>query len=151
VPVGLWEIDARTRTRGFTARAEFAMLFIGDTAALNTALAASPEPPSLPVAKRSQGGYVEGGYDLLRLFAPTTDQSLTLFARFDYVNTQASIAQASLDAGFAADKGLIRYITTAGLVYRPIPQIALKTDYRRHELGAGPGFNEFAAGLGWMF
>ena len=39
VPVGLVEIDARTRHRGFTARAEFAMLFIGDTAALNQALA----------------------------------------------------------------------------------------------------------------
>ena len=39
VPVGLCEIDARTRYRGFTARAEFAMLFIGDTAALNQALA----------------------------------------------------------------------------------------------------------------
>src|SRR5204862_3492294 len=35
VPVGLVEADARTRYRGFTARAEFALLFIGDTAALN--------------------------------------------------------------------------------------------------------------------
>jgi len=151
VPVSLWEIDARTRIRGFTARAELAMLFIGDTAALNTALAASPEPPALPVAKRSQGGYLEAGYDLLRLLAPSTDQSLTLFARFDYVDTQASIAQASLDAGFAADKSFVRTIATAGLVYRPIPQIAVKGDYRRHELGAGPGYNELAAGLGWMF
>jgi hypothetical protein len=151
VPVGLWEIDARTRIRGFTARAEFAMLFIGDTGPLNQALAANDPTASLPVAKRSQGGYLEAGYDLLRLVAPTTDQSVTLFGRFDYANTQASIAQASLDAGFAADETLIRYVYTAGLVYRPIPQIAIKGDYRRHEFGAGPGYNELAAGLGWMF
>jgi hypothetical protein len=151
VPVGLWEIDARTRILGFTARAELAMLFIGDTGPLNQALAANDPAASLPVAKRSQGATLEVGYDLLRLVAPTTDQSVTLFGRFDYANTQASIAQASLDAGFAADKTLIRYVYTAGLVYRPIPQIAIKGDYRRHELGAGPGYNELAAGLGWMF
>jgi hypothetical protein len=151
VPVGLFEIDARTRIRGFTARAELALLFIGDTGPLNQALAANDPTASLPVAQRSQGGYLEAAYDLLRLIAPTTDQSVTLFGRFDYANTQASIAQASLDAGFAADQTLVRYIYTAGLVYRPIPQIAIKGDYRRHEFGAGPGHNELAAGLGWMF
>ena len=70
VPVGLWEIDARTRYRGFTARAEFAMLFIGETAALNQALAANDPTVSLPVAKRSQGGYLEAGYDMMRLLLP---------------------------------------------------------------------------------
>jgi hypothetical protein len=146
VPVGLWEVDARTRWRGFTARAEFAMLFIGDTAALNAELAMAMPPPSLPVASRSQGGYLEAGYDLLRLIAPATDQSVTLFGRYDYVNTQAAVA-----AGLTPDDAFIRHVVTAGLVYRPIPQIALKGDYRRHEFGAGPGYNELAAGLAWMF
>jgi hypothetical protein len=151
VPVGLFEVDARTRHRGFSARAEFAMLFIGDTAALNQALAANSPDASVPVAQRSQGGYLEAAYDLMRLIAPSTDQSVTLFARYDYANTQGSVAQASIDAGFLPNNAYIRHIITAGLVYRPIPQIALKADYRRHELGAGPGFNELAAGLGWMF
>ena len=146
VPVGLWEIDARTRYRGFTARAEFAMLFIGETAALNQALAANDPTVSLPVAKRSQGGYLEAGYDMMRLFCPTTEQSVTLFSRFDYVNTQASVA-----AGLTPDEAFLRYVFTAGLVYRPIPQIALKGDYRRHWFGAGPSYNELAAALAWMF
>src|SRR5262245_21063810 len=146
VPVGLVEVDARTRYRGFTARGLFAMLFIGDTAALNGQLGMAMPPPSLPVAKRSQGGYLEAGYDLLRLAAPASDQSVTLFGRYDYVNTQASLA-----AGLTADQTLIRHIFTLGLVYRPIPLIALKADYRRHEFGAGPGFNELAAATAWMF
>jgi hypothetical protein len=146
VPVGLFEVDARTRWRGFTARAEFALLFIGDTAALNAELAMAMPPPSLPVASRSQGGYLEAGYDLLRLIAPATDQSVTLFGRYDYVNTQAAVA-----AGLTPDEAFIRHVVTAGLVYRPIPQIALKGDYRRHEFGAGPGYNELAAALAWMF
>jgi hypothetical protein len=146
VPVGLWEIDARTRYRGFTARAELAMLFIGETAALNQALAANDPAASLPVAKRSQGAYLEAGYDLMRLVCPLSEQSVTLFSRFDYVNTQASVA-----AGLTPDQALLRYVITAGLVYRPIPQIALKGDYRRHWFGAGPGYNELAAALAWMF
>jgi hypothetical protein len=95
---------------------------------------------------RSQGAYLEAGYDLVRLAAPTSDQSLTLFGRFDYANTQASVV-----APFVADQALIRYVMTAGLVYRPIPQIAVKGDYQRHWFGAGPGYNEFAAALAWMF
>ncbi|HWJ55017.1 MAG TPA: hypothetical protein VNR90_02350, partial [Vicinamibacterales bacterium] len=101
---------------------------------------------SLPVAKRSQGAYLEAGYDLMRLVCPTSDQSVTLFSRYDYANTQASVA-----AGFTADDSLIRHIFTVGLVYRPIPHIALKGDYRRHWFGAGDGFNELAAALAWMF
>jgi hypothetical protein len=146
VPVGLFEVDARTRYRGFSARAELALLFIGDTAALNVALAANDPMASLPVAKRSQGGYLEAGYDVLRLIAPGTDQSVTAFGRYDYVNTQASLAP-----GLVADDRLIRHTLTLGLVYRPIPYIALKGDYRRHEFGAGSGFNELATALAWMF
>ena len=82
----------------------------------------------------------------MRLIAPSTDQSVTLFSRYDYTNTQASVA-----AGFTADDTLIRHIMTVGLVYRPIPQIALKGDYARHWFGAGPGYNELAAALAWMF
>ena len=147
VPVGLFEVDARTRYRGFSARAELALLFIGDTAALNVALAGKvPPTTSLPVAKRSQGGYLEAAYDLMRLIAPSTDQSVTVFGRYDYANTQASVA-----GGLTPDQTLIRHVLTVGLVYRPIPQIALKGDYRRHWFGAGAGYNELAAALAWMF
>jgi len=146
VPVGLIEADARTRYHGFTARAELALLFIGDTAALTQALPGVNPDATLPVAKRSQGGYLEAGYDLLRLLAPGTDQSVTLFGRYDYANTQASVV-----AGLTPDQSFIRHIFTAGLVYRPIPHIAVKGDYRRHEFGAGPGYNELAVALAWMF
>ena len=72
VPVGLFEADARTRYRGFTARAEVALLFIGDTAALNQALAAGTPEQMAPCRSPTQlqGGYLEAGYDLMRLLAP---------------------------------------------------------------------------------
>src|SRR5262245_11694727 len=150
VPVGLFEVDARTRWRGFSARAAFAMLFVGDTAALSRTLAAV-DMGLVPVAQRSQGGYLEAGYDLLRLAAPTTEQSLTLFGRYDYVNTQANVVAESVANGFPPRNEFIRHVLTLGLVYRPIPQIALKGDYIRHEFGAGAGYNELATALAWMF
>ncbi|HEY4184565.1 MAG TPA: hypothetical protein VGP07_05815 [Polyangia bacterium] len=149
VPLGLVEVDARTRVKGFSARAEAAMLFIGDTSALNQALAAaatSEAPASLPVASRLQGGYVEVGYDLLRLATPGSLQELTLFGRYDYVNTQASVP-----SGSAANLSFVRYTETIGLVYRPLAEIGLKADYRRHEFGSGPSFNELATAITWMF
>jgi hypothetical protein len=148
VPLGLFEADARTRYRGFTARAEIAFLFIGDTGALNTAFTTgTPEQmDAIAVASQLRGGYVEAGYDLLRVLAPATAQDVTLFFRYDYANTQAAVA-----AGFVANPAFIRHSQTLGLVYRPIPEVALKADYRRHEFGAGPSYNEFATALTWMF
>jgi hypothetical protein len=159
VPLWLFEVDGRTRHRGFEARAEAAILFIGDAGALDAALAAAAmaagDPAPAPVASQLRGAYLDVGYDLLRILAPGTEQTLTLFGRFDYASTQASVP-----AGFVADNSLIRYTYTAGLLYRPIPQIGIKLDYRRHELG-GPsgdgnlgiesGFNEIATALTWMF
>jgi len=150
VPLGLFEADARTRYRGFTARAEVAFLFIGDTGALNAAFtsptATTEQMDAIAVASRLRGGYVEAGYNLLRLLAPGTMQDVTAFFRYDYANTQASVA-----AGFTANPALIRYTETVGLVYRPIPEVGIKADYRRHEFGAGPSYNELATALTWMF
>ena len=155
VPLGLFEADARTRYRGFTARAEIAFLFIGDTGALNTAFTtrcASPnvctleQMDAIAVASQLRGGYVEAGYNVLRLLAPGTMQDVTAFFRYDYANTQAAVP-----AGFTANPAFIRYTETVGLVYRPIPEVGIKADYRRHEFGAGPSYNEFATALTWMF
>jgi hypothetical protein len=38
-----------------------------------------------------------------------------------------------------------------GLVYKPIPQIALKADYRFRQLGDGTTNREFASAITWLF
>jgi hypothetical protein len=148
VPVGLFEIDSRTRRGGFEARAELAFLLIGDTAALNTALTPMPPEtnPALPIPSFAIGGYAELGYDLFRLVAPDSAQTLRFFGRYDFVDTQADV-----QAPFSARPELRRHVVTMGLTYLPIPQIALKLDCRRHEFGEGPGFNEIASAITWMF
>jgi len=150
VPVTLFEVDARTCVGGFTARAQIAALFIGDAAALDAALRdaalAVSAPVPDPVSAQARGGYLEAGYDLLRLAAPASAQTVTLFGRFDYVDTQADVP-----TGFTANPALRRTIYTIGLLYRPVPGIGLKLDYRRHQFGAGNGHNELASAITWMF
>jgi hypothetical protein len=148
VPVTLFEADARTRWGGFTARAQAAVLFIGQASALNQALEGGPteQQDAVPVSSQSRGAYLEVGYDILRLLAPKERQTLTAFVRGEYVDTQADVP-----AGFEAKLEFRRYSAVAGLVYRPIPQIALKADYRRREFGKGPGFNEIATAITWLF
>src|SRR5262249_56455018 len=93
-----------------------------------------------------QGAYAEVAYDLLRLVAPSTEQSLTAFTRFDYADTQASVP-----SGFTPRLEFRRFSQMVGLVYPPIPQVALKADYRRHCLGNHHPSNESPPALASCF
>ena len=142
IPLALVEADVRTRWHGFSARAEVAVLFIGKAAALTAEL----DPAAGPISSQSRGAYAEVAYDLLRLVAPSTAQTLTAFARFDYADTQAAVP-----AGLQPRLEFRRYSEVAGLVYRPIPQIALKADFRLRQYGAGPDTHEAASAVTWLF
>ena len=148
VPVWLFEIDARFHRGGWSGRGEFALQLISDAAALNQALLSGTDAQKEagPVASRSQGAYAELAYDLLRLLAPSSEQSLTAFTRFDYADTQASVP-----SGLTPRLEFRRFSQMVGLVYRPIPQVALKADFRRHWLGSGDAYNEFASAITWLF
>jgi hypothetical protein len=152
VPVGLIEADFRTTLGGFTGRAELALAFIGDTAALNQLLMTPPPAGSeerlaaVPVSSQLRGGYLEAGYDVLHLACPESTHGLTTFVRYDYVDTQARVL-----GGIPRQTDLPRHSVTAGLVYRPIPAIGLKADYRRREPIVGAGWNVWSAAITWMF
>jgi hypothetical protein len=141
VPVGLFDFDARSRIGGLTLRLEVAVSTIGDTAALDAALTAGG-----PVASLSWGGYAEAGYDLLRWWAPSTSQEFSVFDRFDTVDTQLQVP-----VGFTADLANRRVSDIVGIVYKPIPQIALKLDGRRQWLGNGVVYNQLDSAITWLF
>jgi len=148
VPVTLFEIDARTRRGAFSARAELAFLFIGDAAALSTALAGGTDEQQEagPISSQSRGAYLELGYDLFQLIRPSWEQSLTVFGRFDYADTQADVP-----SGFDPRLEFRRTSIIGGLVWRPIPQVAIKADVRRRFYGAGDDTNEAAGAITWLF
>jgi hypothetical protein len=148
VPIGLFDVDARTRRGPFSARAELAVLLIGEADKLSAAFAAgTPDQMAAgPISSRAIGGYVEVAYDVLHLTGIQTDQTITAFGRFDYADTQAAVP-----SGFQAQLQFRRTSGVFGVVWRPIPQIAIKTDYRHRVYGAGPNDDEFAAAITWLF
>jgi hypothetical protein len=150
VPVTMAEADARTRLRRFSARAEVAVQLIGDAGALDAALAAAQtaagQQVTGPVSARSQGGYVEAAYDVMAGEAAQGASALTVFGRYDRVDTQAAVP-----SGFVERPEFRAHIATLGLTFHPLPQIALKLDGRRRWLGDGTRRNEAAAAITWMF
>jgi hypothetical protein len=99
------------------------------------------------VGRRIAGGYVEGGYNLLAFVAPKSSQRLNAFVRYDHYDTQAEVAAGTLD-----DATLARRITTFGLTYKPLWNVAFKADYQFRDNQAGAGENEvLALGVGYQF
>ena len=74
------------------------------------------------------GWYVEGGVDVLRLISPEAKQSVTTYARYEDVDTQASLA-----AGVPASGGFEDQIVTFGASWSPLPALVFKLDYEQFD------------------
>ena len=142
--VGLVEIDARFRRRGFEARGQFARAFIGDAARLNDALTlligVAPN-----IARQLQGFYLEGS----RLFAlPRWRHEIAFFARFEDFDTQFRMPE-----GVEAIPDFNRQAWTVGATYFLDPDVAVKFDYTHQHSAAtirrAP--RTINVGIGWWF
>ncbi len=100
-------LNAKTRWQGFEAKAEFAYFHISDTDTLNAVTGSN-------VADQLLGGYIEVAYDLL--FSEDTEKQVLPFSRIEYYSTDPdNEALQTIDA-------------VVGLTFRPIPQVAFKSD-----------------------
>ena len=78
--------------------------------------------------------------------APATPLALTPYVRFEQVDTQHRVP-----SGFTRDLSRDGTLRTLGLEFKPIPNVALKTDYQWIENEAGTGRNQFNVNLGYAF
>jgi hypothetical protein len=139
-PVLLVSGDARYDTGPFMLRGVVATVEVYDADKINAVY-------GLGVGRRIAGGYVEGGYNLLSVFAPASSQRLNAFVRYENYDTQAKAAPGTPD-----DDTLARRITTFGLSYKPLWNVAFKADYQLRRNKAGAGQNEvLALGVGYQF
>lgn len=96
------------------------------------------------VGTLQRGHYAEVGYDLL---ARTGSRHAVIpFVRAERLERQAEVA-----AGVTKDQSLSERITTAGVVYKPIPQVAVKADFSRIRNDARTGRNQITMALGYYF
>jgi len=135
--VGIWEADARLRFGGLDLRGVVATVAV-DAADQISAVTMKT------IGDQMLGWYVEAGYDVLRLLG--RDQSLVPFVRYEAFDTQRSVP-----AGLTADPTNDRTVTTAGVAYYPIPDVAIKGDWEGWKDGTGDRGGRVNLGVGYQF
>ena len=134
----LLDLHGEWRARGLQVRGLFVRTTLGGAYLQN--LGASD--PAREAGTRQWGGYLEAGYDLL----DSGRQALIPFLRWERFNTQGSVITGVTPLG-AGDQSAL----TAGLNYKPIPNISVKADFQKVENRARTGQNQFNASLGFFF
>lgn len=138
--VALLSADARVESGAASFRGVFATVHVSDADRINAVYGHG-------MASRITGGYAEAAYDLLSLVASRGPSRLNAFVRHERYDTQASVP-----ASTVGDRALARRLTTFGLVYKPIYNIALKADYQIRRNRAHAGEDQVARlGLGYQF
>jgi hypothetical protein len=130
------EGHGQLQMRGLYARAH-----LDDVAQLNAARSLSG---SAGVAEVMEGGYFQGGYNILTEFS--SSRSLMPFYRFEKINTQAKVA-----TGFTANPANDRTINTVGVQFLPIPNVSVKSDYQWIQNEANTGLSQCNISLGYNF
>jgi len=153
----IWELHGQFDRGGLHTRALFSMAHVDDAADLSRALGPLPPALGLPggtgslsageaIASRMLGVYAEVGYEVLQWIIPETDMSLEPFFRYEYVDTQNDVP-----TGFVRDRSQIVSSYTAGLHFKPIPNVVVKLDYRNRSARSGEIGDEVNAGIGLVF
>lgn len=146
-PTTIWEAHAQYRSHGFHARGLFTMTHLGDARELTTALRSTGElGPTESLSRQILGGYGEVAYDVLPLLVPGTEMSLEPFYRFAYYDTQQDVP-----SGLFRDRTQEITIHTAGLSFKPIPNVVIKADYRNRDSRSGNLPDEVNLGIGFAF
>jgi hypothetical protein len=153
----IWELHGQFERGGLHTRALFSMIHIDDAADLSRAL--GPVPPAFgqpggigqlapgeAIASRMLGLYAEVGYEVLQWIIPETNMSLEPFFRYEYLDTQNDVP-----TGFVRDRSQIESVYTAGLHFKPIPNVVVKLDYRNRSARSGQIGDEVNAGIGLVF
>lgn len=145
----LFETHAQFRKGQFHSRALFSMSFLGDakdlTNGLNLGMSGDPSPTN-PIADTMLGGYVEAAYDIWPCLFDETTRVLAPFLRVEYVDPQYRVSD-----GFVANRNKAYWLGTAGVNYKPHPNVVLKMEYRNFEAREGDIADELGFGLGYAF
>lgn len=119
----MWELHLDYRAGPWTLRALYAQADLDGVDQFNSALQLAADDR---LADSMNGYYGEVGFDVLTLIAPGQRAQLIPFARYERIDTQASVP-----AGAVADRSQEDEILTFGLNYKPVPQVVVKLDYER--------------------
>jgi hypothetical protein len=96
------------------------------------------------VGSRVRGAYVEGSFDVLSLVA--SEQSVLPFVRYELLKFHDRVPE-----GATRDPRLDVDLVTAGVSYKPIPNVALKSDWNWRRTAAASGAVSRSLNVGVAF
>jgi hypothetical protein len=137
----IWDAHAEYQARGFDLRGLLAVATLDDAAEINEL---NGFTGSGSVGDRMVGFYVQGGYDVLR--GSAGGHQLLPYLRYERLDTQDRVPD-----GFLADPANDRSFLTLGAMWRPVPNVSLKTDYQIVRNEAETGVNQLNVNLGYLF
>jgi hypothetical protein len=138
----LWEAHADYHWKGFEARALAARASLSDAAEVSLAIDPTGQTP---IGEQMHGWYGEVGYDLLSTW-PDTRQHLTLFCRYESLDTQDPVP-----SGFSRTPLTRVTAKTCGAQYMPIPHAVFSLDATNYDDPDQLSVDQIDAGLGWTF
>ena len=149
-PVRIYNLEGEYRNRYFEVRANglWGNLTNSDVMSKkNTTLSnASPYSRLTPIAHKAVAYGGEAGINLRAIINDERMPCIIPFCRYEYYNAQEKVLRPH-----NADDRLKTSLWTAGINYRPLPQLVVKADYTNRRIGGGKynDENEFALTLAW--
>jgi hypothetical protein len=145
--VTLTELHARAAWRGVSARALAVVGTLGDAAAVSGIVSQDGYTDApVQLGSRVQGGYAELAYDLLSAISPGGESSLSPFVRLERYDLNADVP-----SGQTRDPSVDVDLVTAGLTFKPIATVVLKTDWQRASPREGDASSRVSVGAGFVF
>ena len=149
--VNLWEVHGQYQLKGLQLRGLYTRGSLDANDNFKT------DPSLKKVGKEVEGWYLETAYDIMPLIKSGSETSLTPFVRYEAYDTNKEVFN-----GQTRDKTLDRRVITAGIGFKPNPNVVIKADYQYRDtsssLSEGKGTNldenkidQFNLGVGFIF
>lgn len=138
----VWDAHADWRWRGIWLRGLYAASHVGEADRVNELNGFEGDES---VGSHQEGWYLQGAFDLLSL-KPGARAALLPFVRYERFDTQARVP-----AGYERNPANDVRELTAGVAFKPIPQIVVKADWQQRHNAARTGVNQWNVALGYIF
>ncbi len=154
VRMTLFDLRAQYRYRGLRLRGLFTQANINNVSAVNRELQEEDEELDA-IGDEMRGWYVEAAYNIMPWIADLPQQWLSPWFRYSSLDTQRGVPTSIVNdpsGNFTTNPTNDRQVIAAGLDYKPIPNVAIKADYRNFDFdGQADDENQFLVGLGYYF
>ncbi len=139
----LWSVHGDYAWKGLELRGQYARATIDEVDRINRINGLSG---SRSIGESLEGWYVTAAYDVLSLSEIQTNHALSPFIQYQQYNTQATVP-----TGYTSDPVNDRSGLTAGLTYKPHPNVAFKFDYQNLKNEAETGIDQWNLAVNYLF